>query len=323
MRRAEWRILTQPAGSTSQPNPIQGLATDLFADLQGQYLLEFEVEDSRGALGRCTTRLSTQTNDDLRIEMVWNVNAANDDSDVDLHLLKSPNGTWFDSGDDGDDCFYVNCKVCDTYDEDECREQIARYNANPDMPPPRSCGHRLSTQMTRAWTSTTWRVQVPRISISTAREMELIDWAFTTTMRPHSVHPRYPFVFSAMGTWPHRLDHLSCSQTLASGKIRRSSGKLRIFSGVRMAVRSCLWAVTTVRGSAAVLTQKMAGALRIAPGVPSVDEWVQICRPPTSVQARFVHVRGYVSCGGPPHRLPPLESVGLPRLKHHETVLCP
>ena len=136
MRRAEWRILTQPAGSTSQPNPIQGLATDLFADLQGQYLLEFEVEDGRGALGRCTTRLSTQTNDDLRIEMVWNVNAANDDSDVDLHLLKSPNGTWFDSGDDGDDCFYVNCKVCDTYDEDECREQIARYNANPDMPPP-------------------------------------------------------------------------------------------------------------------------------------------------------------------------------------------
>ena len=37
------------------------------------------------------------------------------------------------------------------------------------------------------WTSTTWRA-VPRISISTAREMELIDWAFTTTRGSFCIH---------------------------------------------------------------------------------------------------------------------------------------
>jgi hypothetical protein len=136
MRRAEWRFLEQPVGSTSRVNPALGLQTQIFADLQGQYILEFEVEDVRGGIGRCTTRLNTQTYDDLRIEMVWNVNAVNDRSDVDLHLARAPNASWFDGDSDGDDCFYVNCKVCDSYDEDECREQIAAYNATPDMPPP-------------------------------------------------------------------------------------------------------------------------------------------------------------------------------------------
>ncbi len=136
MRRSVWRLLQQPPGSTSQLNPEEGLQTEMFADLQGEYVLEFEVEDVRGGIGRCTTQLSTQTYDDLRIEMVWNVNAVNDASDVDLHLLRAPNGSWFDSGDEGDDCYYVNCKVCDSYDEDRCREQIAQYNMTPDMPPP-------------------------------------------------------------------------------------------------------------------------------------------------------------------------------------------
>jgi len=68
--------------------------------------------------------------------MVWNVNAMNDTSDVDLHLKRSPNARWFDAGASGDDCFYMNCKVCDTYNEAECRAEIAEYNANPDRPPP-------------------------------------------------------------------------------------------------------------------------------------------------------------------------------------------
>jgi len=136
MASAEWRIVQRPPGSTASPNPPNQLQTTVFADLQGEYVLELEVRDDRGNIGRCQTRLITQSSDGLRIEMVWNVNAERDKSDVDLHLLKAPGAQWFDSGSDGDDCYFSNCKVCDTYDEAECRAQIAEYNANPNQPPP-------------------------------------------------------------------------------------------------------------------------------------------------------------------------------------------
>ena len=136
MARAEWRLTSAPPGSTANPIPAAGLDTQVFVDLQGTYTLELEVEDSRGGIGRCQTELSTDSRDGLRIEMVWNVNAANDTSDVDLHLKRSPNARWFDSGRSGDDCFYRNCKVCDTYNEEQCRAEIAEYNANPNAPPP-------------------------------------------------------------------------------------------------------------------------------------------------------------------------------------------
>ncbi len=136
MARAEWRIVEQPGGSTAAPRPAMGLDTVMFADLQGGYLLELTVEDSEGGIGRCTTRITTRTRDGLRIEMVWNVNAVGDTSDVDLHLKRAPDADWFDEGARGDDCFYRNCKVCGGFDEDACRAELAAFNADPNRDPP-------------------------------------------------------------------------------------------------------------------------------------------------------------------------------------------
>ena len=136
MAAASWAIVSKPPGSTATPEPNDQLETLVFVDLQGEYVLELTVRDQRGSVGRCQTRINTQSNDGLRVEMGWNVGAANDPTDLDLHLLSSPSGQWFDAGPSGDDCFYMNCKVCDTYDEPACRAQIAEFNANPNVPPP-------------------------------------------------------------------------------------------------------------------------------------------------------------------------------------------
>ncbi len=136
MVRAEWRMVSKPGGSTATPTPPNLLITGIFADLQGDYELELEVEDSNGGIGRCTTTLTTLSNDRLRIEMVWNVNAMGDQSDVDMHLKRAPDGQWFEQGPRGDDCFFRNCRVCTARSEPDCRAEIAAYNADPNRSAP-------------------------------------------------------------------------------------------------------------------------------------------------------------------------------------------
>jgi hypothetical protein len=136
MVSATWSIVEQPPGSTAAPAPADGLETRVFADLQGAYTLELTVTDDRGGVGRCQTHISTNSNDQLRIEMVWNPGAAEDTSDVDMHLRREPGGAWFDSGPLGADCYFVNCRVCDSVGEAACREEIAAYNADPSLSPP-------------------------------------------------------------------------------------------------------------------------------------------------------------------------------------------
>ncbi len=130
MASATWSIVDKPLGSTSVPTPASGLSTSIFADTQGTYLLELEVTDARGGVGRCTTRLTTVSQDNLRIEMTWNTGAPFDASDVDMHLLRQPGARWFDSGSSGDDCFYQNCRVCDlpSEAEEQCRDLVAGFN---------------------------------------------------------------------------------------------------------------------------------------------------------------------------------------------------
>ena len=142
MASATWAILAKPGGSTAVPDPVDALDTRIFADLQGPYTLELTVTDARGGVGRCETHLTTGSDDQLRIEMVWNVGADGDPSDLDMHLKRSPDATWFDMDDAGDDCFYANCRVCDaSYSlgdaevERVCREQIAELNNDPNLDP--------------------------------------------------------------------------------------------------------------------------------------------------------------------------------------------
>ena len=142
MASASWRILDRPTGSTSSPNPPSDLTTEIFADVQGIYVLELQVTDTNGDVGRCTTTLTTNSEDQLRVEMVWNIGNNGDTSDLDLHLLKSPAGRWFSDGARGDDCYWRNCRVCDAaYSlgagyETQCRQLIADYNADPNNSPP-------------------------------------------------------------------------------------------------------------------------------------------------------------------------------------------
>jgi hypothetical protein len=136
MTRATWRVLSAPAGSTVAPEPADELTMTVFADLQGDYIFELEVEDAQGGIGRCTVLLTTLTGDGLRIEMIWNANALDDSSDVDMHLKKAPQARWFSATASGDDCFYLNCKVCSRGGEAACRDEIAAYNADPNRDPP-------------------------------------------------------------------------------------------------------------------------------------------------------------------------------------------
>ncbi len=75
MASATWTLLAKPGGSTAVPTPADALDTRIFADLQGPYTLELTVTDARGGVGRCETHLTTGSDDQLRIEMVWNVGA--------------------------------------------------------------------------------------------------------------------------------------------------------------------------------------------------------------------------------------------------------
>jgi hypothetical protein len=140
--RTTWRLQDKPVGSTSRPNPSNALETEIFADVQGIYIMELEVQDERGAVGRCTTRLETNSQDQFRIEMVWNVGAEGDRSDLDLHLLKMPGSRWFSNGERGEDCYWQNCRICtEPYNlapelyEQRCRQQIANLNSDPNRSP--------------------------------------------------------------------------------------------------------------------------------------------------------------------------------------------
>lgn len=141
MVRSVWRILEAPPGSTTRPDDPRSLETAIFADLQGEYVLELEVEDRKGKIGRCTTRISANSsNDDFRVEMVWSASPQGDDSDVDLHLKRSPEGRWHNSGLEGDDCHWRNCSVCRRMriegGEEGCREHLSQLNMTEAGPPP-------------------------------------------------------------------------------------------------------------------------------------------------------------------------------------------
>ncbi len=127
-----WSILEKPAGSTAEMMPPTNQSSSFFADLSGDYLIQLEVMDSQGGLGRCTTRIRTKPEDGLRVEMVWNVGTEDKYSDVDLHLKKTPTSKWFDND---DDCYYWNCKLCSVASEEECREEISAYNLDPTRRP--------------------------------------------------------------------------------------------------------------------------------------------------------------------------------------------
>ncbi|MCA9565270.1 MAG: hypothetical protein KC561_17350, partial [Myxococcales bacterium] len=116
-------------GRLQYPNAQRTLR--FFADVSGLYTVTATVENSFGS-DSCTTQLQTTTSDLIRIELLWNVDHDEqafgpDCTDVDLHLLRMPEGP-FSYGTE-DDCFYGNCATCTiSYNsssrELECRDAI-------------------------------------------------------------------------------------------------------------------------------------------------------------------------------------------------------
>jgi len=100
-----WTIVTAPTGSTRQNTPTTGNSTSLFLELAGGYVLRFTATDSTGATASCETRVTSLPSEQFRVELIWNIGASNDHSDVDLHLLNTSRGTWLGSA----DCHFRNC----------------------------------------------------------------------------------------------------------------------------------------------------------------------------------------------------------------------
>lgn len=123
--RVRWRLIDKPRGTSAQPAPPNALDTRIFADLQGRYVLELKATDAMGASDTCRTTVETISDDGLRIEMVWNIDSPEDDADVDLHLMKQPDGQWFEPEGAQDDCFWRNCRVCADQSETFCREKLS------------------------------------------------------------------------------------------------------------------------------------------------------------------------------------------------------
>ena len=114
----EWSVITRPEGSTSVLERIiqdQGLARrQFFIDLAGTYQFRLDVEDETGASSRdenCEPYIVTVHSvpccqNNLHIQLIWHIpDAPEETTDLDLHLVKLPEGSWFDNM---WDCYYAN-----------------------------------------------------------------------------------------------------------------------------------------------------------------------------------------------------------------------
>jgi hypothetical protein len=101
-----WSVTSAPVGSTAAPSPANAASTAFFLDLAGDYVLRMTATDPSGAEASCQTRIQAIPDEQFRVELIWNIGVQGDPSDVDLHLLRSPQARWFSLA---DDCFFRNC----------------------------------------------------------------------------------------------------------------------------------------------------------------------------------------------------------------------
>ena len=135
MAAASWAIVSKPPGSTATPEPNDQLETLVFVDLQGEYVLELTVRDQRQRrplpdADQHTVERWPAGRDGLecwRGQRPDRPRPAPTEQSQWAMVRRRPQRRRL---------FYMNCKVCDTYDEPACRAQIAEFNANPNLPPP-------------------------------------------------------------------------------------------------------------------------------------------------------------------------------------------
>ena len=113
-----WSIHKAPSDSTSKI-AADGATASFFLDLAGNYELCLNVEDSAGMMS-CNTDCVTVTatpRETIHVQLVWHtpadtVEGDGDGTDLDLHFLTLPSGTWGDYGtaslNNGTDACFLN-----------------------------------------------------------------------------------------------------------------------------------------------------------------------------------------------------------------------
>lgn len=107
-----WTLLHAPL-SSARPAPT---GAEFVPDVVGDFVLRFDVVDEQGERDSCEHTIVAEPGPGLRVELWWDpperscverAEAACDDADLDLHLLRLGRAGW---GSD-DDCHYANCNV--------------------------------------------------------------------------------------------------------------------------------------------------------------------------------------------------------------------
>jgi Big-like domain-containing protein/putative metal-binding protein len=102
-----WSLISAPFGSDIALSPLDATMTHIHPLLAGDYVVRYTVLGANYEFNSCESTLTAATDDDLRVELLWNPDTpeAFDHSDVDLHLLH-PDATAWQSP--PLDCFYAN-----------------------------------------------------------------------------------------------------------------------------------------------------------------------------------------------------------------------
>jgi hypothetical protein len=100
-----WELVNGPIGTTTTADPGNLPIATAFLDLAGEFEFRFTATDPLGQSSQCTTRVNAIPSERLRVEMLWNIGAANDPTDVDLHMLAVGDGGWISNA----DCNFRNC----------------------------------------------------------------------------------------------------------------------------------------------------------------------------------------------------------------------
>jgi hypothetical protein len=109
----EWRVLQRPVGTQQSIVPPDRARGELTVDLAGRWVVGLDVYDTNGIRSCDTAELTIEVRptDDLHIQLVWDVAAA----DYDLHVLREGGEPFEHSG----DCYFSN--RLPQWDEDPAR----------------------------------------------------------------------------------------------------------------------------------------------------------------------------------------------------------
>ena len=96
-----WSIGSRPTTSSGTFSaPTSCVTSDYFADVAGEHVLNFAVNDTLGSQATCSTAITVKPKGGLWVELTWDK-----DNDIDLHVAHPNASAWFNNP---WDCYYSN-----------------------------------------------------------------------------------------------------------------------------------------------------------------------------------------------------------------------